>query len=492
MEKDRKSRRANELLRYEREKRGWSQSKLAELIGADSTMISRWETGERKPDHSYQEQLCTLFKKDAVELGFIEQQVASEFPLTNMRSSSFPFSNTSTNLAPQLSSNVPVSIIVVDRGGNIQNATAIQQAIELGNLDMDRRDFFRESFNATRIASGVALFSATGTSDELLERFLRAIQKPSTIDIPTLNYLEKRTTTYWQDRHTAVLASNDLLGYVLEHFHRVTTFLENPLTPTMRTRLCSDASEIAQLAGHLLFDIGDFIKSRSYHKAAIAAAQEANNSALQATAWARMSFTWTYSEEPQEALRCIQIARQLASNTNVTVQAYLAAVEAEIQAIIGNDQACYKALGDAEKFEEHQYSNQESYWLHFDYSRFVGYKGSCFHRLYHSKNNQDKSLLEGAQGALIDALERLSPTKIQRRPILLLDLANIYAKQGAIDEAYSYADQAMSITTQLRSKTVQQRLFSLQKELSPWKDVHCVRNLNSQISSLLIPSERRD
>jgi hypothetical protein len=33
-------------------------------------MISRWECGERGVDYIYQEKLCQLFKKDAIELGF--------------------------------------------------------------------------------------------------------------------------------------------------------------------------------------------------------------------------------------------------------------------------------------------------------------------------------------------------------------------------------------------------------------------------------------
>src|SRR6266699_523310 len=74
----------NNLLRHEREKRGWSQSRLAELIGTDTSMISRWERGARKPDPFYREKLCTLFGKDAVELGFINTQpkVESSHPNT--------------------------------------------------------------------------------------------------------------------------------------------------------------------------------------------------------------------------------------------------------------------------------------------------------------------------------------------------------------------------------------------------------------------------
>ncbi len=72
MEKNKTVRKPNNLLRYEREIRGWGQNKLGEIIGADPTMISRWERGSRKPERIYQEKLCELFKKNAIELGFIE------------------------------------------------------------------------------------------------------------------------------------------------------------------------------------------------------------------------------------------------------------------------------------------------------------------------------------------------------------------------------------------------------------------------------------
>src|SRR5512142_3281928 len=72
MQKGRKPKQVNSLLRHEREKRGWSQARLAEVLGADTSMISRWECGERKPEPTYREKLCHLFGKSAAELGLLE------------------------------------------------------------------------------------------------------------------------------------------------------------------------------------------------------------------------------------------------------------------------------------------------------------------------------------------------------------------------------------------------------------------------------------
>jgi tetratricopeptide (TPR) repeat protein/transcriptional regulator with XRE-family HTH domain len=56
-------------LKIEREKRGWSQNKVAESIGATARAVSRWEQGHHLPSSHYREQLCLLFGKTAWELG---------------------------------------------------------------------------------------------------------------------------------------------------------------------------------------------------------------------------------------------------------------------------------------------------------------------------------------------------------------------------------------------------------------------------------------
>ncbi len=61
----------NTALYTQRKLRGWSQAKLAELIGASEEMISKWERGKKRTSPFYQEKLCDLFGMDAEELGFL-------------------------------------------------------------------------------------------------------------------------------------------------------------------------------------------------------------------------------------------------------------------------------------------------------------------------------------------------------------------------------------------------------------------------------------
>jgi hypothetical protein len=238
--------------------------------------------------------------------------------------------------------------------------------------------------------------------------------------------------------------------------------------------------------------MSEFARARNFYRLAIAAAQEGGNQALEAVAWGRMSFTWTYSENPLEALRCIQEARRLADqNVNPTVQAYLAAVEAEIQAILGDAETCLKALEVAQRVEDRQYAKEEMYWLHFDRSRLAGYQGICFKRLYQPADAGTYSFLKEAQKALTDALTLLEPARIQRRPTFLIDLAGTYAQQKDVEGACGQAIQALSIMAQTKSQTAAKRLLTLQQELRPWKDTHSVKNLDGQIASLITASSYR-
>ncbi len=67
-------------LRREREQRGWSQAKLAELLGTSPLSISQWERGVYLPSPHFREKLCALFEKDAQALGFLTE-THRDYPL---------------------------------------------------------------------------------------------------------------------------------------------------------------------------------------------------------------------------------------------------------------------------------------------------------------------------------------------------------------------------------------------------------------------------
>jgi tetratricopeptide (TPR) repeat protein/transcriptional regulator with XRE-family HTH domain len=70
----------NEMLRLERELRGWSQAELAVEVGTDQKVVSRWERGISHPSPYFRKKLIELLGKNAAELGFV---VPSEIPETS-------------------------------------------------------------------------------------------------------------------------------------------------------------------------------------------------------------------------------------------------------------------------------------------------------------------------------------------------------------------------------------------------------------------------
>jgi tetratricopeptide (TPR) repeat protein len=58
-------------LKRERERRGWTQSELAERIGTTQVNVSRWEKSVTTPSPYYRQKLAELFGKSIQELGFI-------------------------------------------------------------------------------------------------------------------------------------------------------------------------------------------------------------------------------------------------------------------------------------------------------------------------------------------------------------------------------------------------------------------------------------
>src|SRR4051794_24258198 len=59
-------------LKVEREQRGWSQRKIAKVLGIHARTVSRWESRLAMPQQHYREQLSLLFGKTVEELGLLE------------------------------------------------------------------------------------------------------------------------------------------------------------------------------------------------------------------------------------------------------------------------------------------------------------------------------------------------------------------------------------------------------------------------------------
>ena len=79
----------NHVLRYERIKRGWSQRKLAEMLGASPDTVRYWEAGWRdEPSPYYRAKLCEIFGLPPERLGL--RPISEAEHAAEARSSPFP------------------------------------------------------------------------------------------------------------------------------------------------------------------------------------------------------------------------------------------------------------------------------------------------------------------------------------------------------------------------------------------------------------------
>src|SRR5581483_4136247 len=152
---------------------------------------------------------------------------------------------------------------------------------------------------------------------------------------------------------------------------------------------------------------------------ALKAAQVAFNHDLWAVGLGRMSLLLIYWEHPQKALPLLQEAKQLTVRSD-RIRCWLAAVEAEVHAHLGDALACDKALTVAKALAAREPLGEDCYATGFNPSRLAGYEGACFLRLRHP----DRAL-----PALQQAVALLDPQAIRRRSTLLTDMGIAYAQQ---------------------------------------------------------------
>src|SRR6266567_631934 len=257
----------SEVLKDYRKQQGYTQAQAAAALGYSKETIAAWECGRRFPTNDDIPRLACLLGLDTSTVTRAVNGPRIEAYTRRM------YGKMASEKREEVSSSLPPS-----PQGRIKKASV------LGGQDIHHSSRRELLYQASGLISGA--FIAPDVLDQvLLDRLTRVLTKPSSIDETTLRYLEYRTSSYWRDRHSAALASCDLLSYVIDHLQKVIVLLEGSLLPVVRMRLCAIASGIAQLIGELFLDMAYYAQARKFHETAILAAQEACNPTLEAVAW---------------------------------------------------------------------------------------------------------------------------------------------------------------------------------------------------------------
>ncbi len=80
----------NNILRDERQRRGWTYKDVADKINLpDSRTVGRWERGMTSPGPHYRQELSRIFEKSIEELGLLKAPAARDTPPIKASSNTF-------------------------------------------------------------------------------------------------------------------------------------------------------------------------------------------------------------------------------------------------------------------------------------------------------------------------------------------------------------------------------------------------------------------
>jgi len=448
---------------------------LAEILNVDPSMVSRWENGEREPASEYQERLCEIFKKNAIELGFIQPLQMPDPSPAYSHISSISLINTK-GASIRLNQDNPAQVISsATLQQEVLSETLVVHEIEGDDMKkVTRRKFLEVGAEVGAAALVAPSILNSSESDRLLWML-----EDSSIDKTALGSLARITDSHWQLVYGGV-PKRGLLSGITGHLQSMEHFLQVSQPTAIEQGLSALASQQAQMAVEIYFDMHDYAKAESYSKIAIEAARQAANPTLYAVALARTSFLYTYSHQHQEALALIQVARRFARQSPISIVSYwLAAMEAEVHAKLFTSQfdqvvssRSLKALEEAENIID-QPEEDDRYCTKFSPASLAAYKGVCFRHLQKPRE---------AEQVLREALASIHKNVPGGQATALVDLGSVYAQQGKIEEACNSATQALEIISkQNKSVNTLQRVYDFRRELEPWASTSYVRNLDEQI-----------
>lgn len=245
---------------------------------------------------------------------------------------------------------------------------------------------------------------------------------------------------------------------------------------TAHKRLCAEASDLFQLVGEIMFDGNRYTDAAQCYTLAANAARESGNADLWACALTRHSFIGLYGDRRYEETEpLLSLARDVAlrGDPQLSTRHWVAAVQAEVYAAIGDFSACQRALDAADEVHGLSGPVRNSGWLRFDGSRLHEERGTCYLKLGRA---------DLAEASLTTALGM--STSHRRKGAVLADLALLGAQRRDVDQLLEYASGALDIARQSQSGYVGRRLQDLRPQLKALRSDRRVKELEREISSL--------
>ena len=431
------AKRRNTKLLAARSQRHWTQEEAAEKCGVSRVAYARWEEDSVIPRAWALRNACDAFRMSAEQLGFDKQPI-------------------------------PIQMIAEEQSAIINYHQQSVHVSESNAMDKTRRDLLY-----LLSAGSTALFLPFPDLD--WEKFEDVLLKPSRLDSKVVNSLETICQHYWSV-FRASPSKMVVLDGVMGQLKTLIGLLKEGPKAQLHKQLCTIASNLAQLAGEIFFDLNDYHSAQACYTFAADAAKEAKQFDLWACALVRHSFLPIYSGQHRDALPLLQSAEVLAKHgdTTLVTRYWVAAVLAQAYAGSGNLIACQKSLDLAQEVHDSP-DGVNGTWLRFDGTRLPEERGACFVKLGYP-------IL--AQSALQEALAQRPPLS-RRRGMVLTDLARASLQQRNIEETCAHIQGVLEIAMHGSSGVLKKGVQEVRDHLEPFSDTAHVKELDSQLRLLI-------
>jgi tetratricopeptide (TPR) repeat protein len=341
------------------------------------------------------------------------------------------------------------------------------EADTAGRLDdVNRREMLR-------LMSMAGSLLAVPPAHEQLD--LERLDYAGRLDGATLDQYAELNAHLWQAFSSSKF-KRLTLPLVRKQLGVLTTNLQQSPDAAVHQRLCGLVGDLFQLCGEIFFDSDQYTDAAHCYSSAANASKEAEAFDLWACAMTRHAFIGVYERQFDKAAPLLAGAASLAQRGDqaLSTRHWVAAVQAQTYAGLGDLAACERALDAAEEVNQLSGDIHTSGWLRFEGSRLAEERGMCFVELRRP---------ELAEAVLTDALSKDISTR--RRGSVLTDLAIVGAQRRDADQLVMYGNAAVDAARQTGSAGyVGRKLHSLRPQLVPFLGDSHVRHLDKQITTL--------
>jgi tetratricopeptide (TPR) repeat protein len=296
--------------------------------------------------------------------------------------------------------------------------------------------------------------SPVATSGQDAE-LLRQITAAGRIDATVVRVLQGETDNIrLLDRR---LGAPAVAGKLDAHIGQIETSLRYSLRPGNRQQLARALADASALAGWQAIDMSRLSRAWAHFERATAAAREAGDPCLLASAAGEQAYVLLDLHRPAEALAMVRAAcAETRTAIPHQVRSWLRAAEAEMAAAAGEESACRHALDGAAQEISYGAASEDLPYLALNETHLARWRGNCLVMFGDPQTADD---LAAALAAMDDGFTRAEAS-------LRCDLAAALHVRGEHDEARSHLRKARELAQLTGSARQRRRIRDLSRRIA--------------------------